>query len=91
MIRLIERFVAFAAVAIVAADDGLLYDAADMAQHVRAAAESAAVIERAKGITMERHACNADAAELFITIAARQANPPTATYARALIERVLHR
>ena len=58
---------------------------------VRAAAESAAVIERAKGIAMERHACNADAAEVFITIAARQANLPTATYAQALVERVLHR
>jgi hypothetical protein len=40
---------------------------------------------------MERHACNADAAELFITIAARQANLATATYAQALIERILHR
>jgi hypothetical protein len=91
VIRLIERFAAFAAVAIVAADDGLLYDATDMAQHLRTAAESAALIERAKGIRMERHACNADGAELFITIAARQANLATATYAQALIERILHR
>lgn len=90
MIRLIEKFAAYTAVAIAAAEDGLLYDAATMADHAQAAAGSAAVFERAKGITMARYACSADIAEIYITIAAQQADLPPAAYAHALTERFLH-
>jgi GAF domain-containing protein len=56
----VAEFAAYAAVALSNMD--ALQDARDQAEHLRAAMESRAVIEQAKGIVMERHKVTADQA-----------------------------
>jgi GAF domain-containing protein len=84
-VTLAQTFSRYAAVALTNAQ---LYDAtAGLARHMRAAMESRAVIEQAKGIIMGEHRCTPDEAFAMLTRVSQDTNRKLRDVAAALVER----
>ncbi|MFC7528230.1 GAF and ANTAR domain-containing protein [Actinoplanes sp. GCM10030250] len=84
-VALAQAFVRYGAVALANAH---LYDStATHAQHMRAAMESRAVIEQAKGIIMGERRCSADEAFAILTRVSQDSNRKVRDVAAALVER----
>jgi GAF domain-containing protein len=78
----------FAEYATVALGNAHLYDTtATLAQHMRAAMESRAVIEQAKGMIMGQRRCSADQAFAILTKASQDSNRKLRDVAAALVAR----
>jgi GAF domain-containing protein len=88
-VLLAQTFAEFAAVAM---SNAHLYETqVTLAQHMRAAMESRAVIEQAKGIVMAERRCTADEAFATLTKVSQDSNHKVRDVAAALVARVATR
>ncbi|WP_433790531.1 GAF and ANTAR domain-containing protein [Actinoplanes sp. CA-252034] len=84
-VQLAETFAEYAAVALANAD--LVHAAAALSRQMRAAMESRAVIEQAKGIIMSQRRCGPDEAFGILSRASQSANRKLRDVAAAVVER----
>lgn len=84
-----EEFAGYAAVAI--ANAALYHASADLTQQMKAAMESRAVIEQAKGILMGQQRCSADAAFTLFTLASQNRNQKLRDVAAAIVASTANR
>jgi GAF domain-containing protein len=85
--RSLDTAARFAAYAVVPVSNMYLYEAAvGRAEHLRAALDSRAVIDQAKGILMERHKLNADQAFSALARVSMQTNTKVRDVAERFVE-----